>query len=346
MVERSTERTGGGGQPRPGLYGSHVLSGRGLRDAGKRVLGRAFVAGQALGVDVLPRHFYSSIPDIRALRASDSWRGPRSMHGVLGIDLDEQLGFLRSCLPEAVRQRLARTAIHADACAQNEADGYGPIEAEVLYAFVSSRRPSRVVQVGAGVSTAVLLQAKRDLALQMDVVCVDPFPTGYLRRAAGRGDIHLYAEPAQTVELSVLTGLEDGDLLFVDSTHTVKPGSEVLRLMLEVLPRLKAGVFTHFHDISWPYDYGPGLLDGDLFFWEESALLHAFMVGNSTATIKMSLSMLHHQRPAELQELLPHYRPRPMADGLFRGAASGTHFPSSTFLQRLSPAPAHLARPT
>ena len=309
--------------------------GRHLRGAGKRVLGHAFVAGQRAGVDVLPRHFYSSIPDIRALRSSTHWRQPRSMYGVLGIDLDEQIAFLKSCLPEEVRSRHASERVHARACAENGADGYGPIEAEVLYAFVASRRPRRVLQVGAGVSTAVVLQAKREFGLQIDVSCVDPFPTEYLKAAAGRAEIRLYPEPAQTVDLSELTSLDEGDLLFVDSTHTVKAGSEVTRLILEVLPRLRRGVFVHFHDITWPYDYSPGLLDGNLFFWEETALLQAFMVGNSGVTVRMSLSMLHHQRAGDLQALLPHYRPQPMVDGLFSASRADAHFPSSTYLQRL-----------
>jgi len=257
------------------------------------------------------------------------------MHGVLGVDLDAQMEFLKACVPEGVRRRVGDSSIHLDACVANGAEGYGPIEAEVLYAFVASRRPRRVLQVGAGVSTAVVLQAKRDFALETEVACVDPWPTDYLRRAASRGEIRLYEEPAQTVDLIELTALSEGDLLFVDSTHTVKVGGEVPRLILEVLPRLQPGVFVHFHDINWPYDYSPDLLGGVLFFWEETSLLLAFMVGNVGMVIRMSLSMLHHDRATELQTVFPNYCPHPMADGLYIAGPQGAHFPSATYLQRL-----------
>ena len=59
-------------------------------------------------------------------------------------------------------------------------------------------------------------------------------------------------------------------MLFVDATHTVKPGSEVNRIILDVLPRLDAGVFVHFHDIYFPYDYQRGLLSSELLVVEHS----------------------------------------------------------------------------
>lgn len=300
------------------------------RARGRRVLRGVFDLGQRMGLDVLPRHFYSAIPDMAALRRSADWRTPRSMIGVRGAGIDEQVAFLDACFPDPVLRQLAARSVYAEAIDRCGAAGYGPIEAEVLYAFVATHRPKKVVQVGAGLTTALLLAVADDFDLDMEIVCIDPFPGPFLRDAAERGAIALLSVPAQDVELELLAGVGPGGLLFVDSTHTVKPGSEVNRIILEVLPRLPEGSFAHFHDITFPYDYPPDLLEGRLFFWQETALLLAFLTGNPTTGIALSTSMLHHARPDALAARLPRYRPMPIEGGL--GSGEG-QFPSATYLR-------------
>jgi hypothetical protein len=304
---------------------------RRLRELGKASLHRVFEAGQRLGVDVLPRSFYSSIPDLTALKSTDSWRRPLSMVGVAGADLDRQMAFVAACCTEALRARTAQGDIVQRACRENGEPGFGAVEADFLHCFIASQRPRKVVQVGSGVSTAVILRAAEEAGFPMEVVAIDPYPTRYLESAARAGRIRLIAEPAQTVAGEELLGVGDGGLLFVDSTHTVQPGGEVNRIILEIVPRLPARSHVHFHDIYFPYDYPPSLLDG-LFFPSESTLLHALLVHNARLEISASLSMLHHGKPDELRRYLPGYAPCPGRDGLSQQGAPG-HFPSSTYLR-------------
>lgn len=93
----------------------------------KSLLARLFHVGQRLGWDILPRHFYSEIPDIRKLRDTMPWRQPYSMIDVPGADLDQQVQFVQRILPRALRDRLAGISVHADACARNGEPGYGRI---------------------------------------------------------------------------------------------------------------------------------------------------------------------------------------------------------------------------
>ena len=298
-----------------------------------RALWKVFLGGQVIGLDLLPRHFYSGIPDIRALRSSDHWRGPQTLSGVSGADLEAQQRTLDSWFPEKVLAALAEQDVYQQACTDNGAHGYGPTEASLLFAFIASQRPSRVVQVGAGVSTSIILQARAAFDVDVDVVCVEPFPTPFLCRAARRGEIRLIQRPAQAVSVAEMAGLTAGDLFFVDSTHTVKAGSEVNYIILEVLPRLPAGTLAHFHDILFPYDYPPDLMDGCLFFWNESTLLHAFLIGNDRVGIELSSSMLHHDRPDALCQVLPRYSPAPMRNGLRLAPQGAQDFPSATYLR-------------
>jgi hypothetical protein len=304
---------------------------RTAKEKAKQSLHTLFIIGQHLGIDILPRHFYSGIPDIRELRKSEGWKAPRSMYGVRGANVDEQLDFVRDCISDQTRAILLQKNIHRDACMENGDAGFGQIEAEFLFCFVSLHRPQKIIQIGAGVSTAVLLNAARIFDYHPAIICIDPYPTEYLRKVAEKGQITLIPKKCQDVDLSVFSDLGPGDLLFVDSTHTVKPGSEVNMLILEVLPRLKTGCHVHFHDIYFPYDYSCTLLT-DILFWNESALLLAFLIGNHRYSISASLSMLHHAKSKELQILLPNYTPGSMEQGLLVRPITG-HFPSSTYLR-------------
>jgi predicted O-methyltransferase YrrM len=301
-----------------------------VTNAVKRLLARAFAVGQRLGVDILPRHFYSEIPDLRELRRTEHWRKPFSMIGVRGADPDEQLAFVRSLMTDDVRRRIARGDIHATACARNGEPGYGPVEADLLYAFVFAQRPQRIVQIGCGVSTAVCLLAASEAAYRPTITCVEPYPSAFLRTAARSAEIVLIPQPVETLDDGFLADLGPDDLFFVDSSHTLGPAGEVTRIVLEMLPRLAAGVRVHFHDIWFPYDYSGGILNGELFFWHETALLHAFLAGNRRTRILASLSMLHYARRAALAQLIPTYKPRTDSDGL---AAGPGHYPSSIFLE-------------
>jgi hypothetical protein len=296
-----------------------------------------FVVGQNFRFDLLPRHFYSSIPDYRELRHNTRWKQPASMQGISGSETAAQVAFLRECCAPALGAVAQSKQVHHVACADNGAEGFGRVEADFLFCFVVNKRPAKVIQVGAGVSTSVILQAAALAGYAPEIVCVDPWPTAYLRLLANQGRIRLAIERAQETEIEDLTDLAHGDLLFVDSTHTVKPGSEVNRIILDVLPRLPVGCYVHFHDINFPYDYPPGLMN-TVFFWSESSLLRAFLIHNMRCKIAASLSMLHYAEPRELKLLLPSYIPAEMDHGLrlSRDHPFVKHVPSSIYLEMVA----------
>lgn len=307
---------------------------RALRERLKSGLHGLFVLGQRFGLDMLPRHFYSSVPDIRALQKSEFWRPPTSMIGVAGADIESQMSFLQACCPPPLQQHVRQAEIHAQASAENGAVGFGHTEAEVLYCVIARKRPRKIVQIGCGFSTSVILRAARETGYTPHIICIDPFPNAYLSKLAKQNLIELISIPAQEVDLEVMTTLDAGDFLFVDSTHTVQPGSEVNRIVLEVLPRLRSGTLVHFHDIFFPYDYQSSLMT-TLFFATESSLLHAFLIDNRKYAIAVSLSMLHHACPERLQQLFPNHKPALMDRGLDTPNQDSFHFPSSTYLSVL-----------
>ena len=293
----------------------------------KYLLFRLVTFFQRIGFDILPRHFYSQIPDISRLKRDRTWRKAMSLVGIKGANIDEQRERFRFWMEKSspISGEL-QSSVYVTACKENGAAGYGPVEAEVWFRFVNAVRAKTILQIGAGVSTSIALQAP----LKTNIIAIDPFPTDYLKVLAQQGKITLRAEPAQESPLAIFESLEAGDILFIDSTHTVSPGSEVNYLILEVLPRLKSGVLVHFHDIYFPYDYQRHLLDGELFFQSESTLLQAFLTGNSTFRVEFALSMLHYQAPELIKQWVPRYQAGGNQDGL--ATAPDGHFPSAIYL--------------
>ncbi|ULE33614.1 class I SAM-dependent methyltransferase [Mycobacterium sp. IDR2000157661] len=306
---------------------------RTIKEWGKARLRNLFEVGQHVGVDVLPRHFYSEIPDIRALKSDRRWQRPYSMVGVAGTDIDGQLEWLRETCPRELAATLPALGLYEYAAMENGAVGFGPIETDLLYCFVRTRTPRRVVQIGAGASTSVVLRAAKEAGVQLDLTCVDPYPTDYLRRLGSNGAITLRDVPVQDLAASEFAALGPGDLLFIDSTHTVSPGSDVNYLILEVLPRLANGVFVHFHDVTMPYDYAPLVLSHDLFFWSESVLLHAYLADNPRFEIRFACALIHDRALERAQEIIPTYNNPMKTDRGVADANADGDFPASIWLE-------------
>lgn len=308
---------------------------RSLKNALKHLAQILFERLQGWGIILLPYHFYTQIPNISDLKKDPYWKKPNSLFGINGADPAEQLRFAQDCVDEKLAAELPAMYIYEKAIQENGEDaGYGPIEADFLYCFVRRHQPRKVVQVGCGVSSSLILQAAKDAGYAVDLVCVEPYPMPFLINADREGRLRLIQEKAQKVDMEVFTSLQPGDMLFIDSTHTVKVGSEVNRIILEVLPRVPAGVFVHFHDIYFPYDYRRDTLTGDIFFWSETTLLYAFLLNNPKYTIRTAMSILHYEYPAALKSMFPGYDPQSNSDGL--AGNTGKHFPCSIFLQTLA----------
>jgi predicted O-methyltransferase YrrM len=211
--------------------------------------------------------------------------------------------------------------------------GFGPIEAQALHAVIRHYKPATIIEVGSGVSTYCSLKAIEKNG-RGKITSIEPYPTDKL---IALPNIKLIKQEVQRTELDTFTALNNGDLLFIDSSHTVKPGSDVNYIILEVLPRLETGVLVHFHDIFLPYDYQIDILNA-FYQWSETSLLRAFLINNSKAKIIFCLSQLHYDREDALLEVFPNYNPMKLVAGLegeTRAKGWTQHFPSSIYIQMI-----------
>lgn len=259
----------------------------------RRVLGpRVRPLARRVGVDLIWRTPYSPVPDVPA--ADDAfWREPRALPGI-ELDLDAQLAFLRDALGPHLGD------LPASYPRRNR--WYPGDEAALLWAMLRHARPRRIVELGCGhstLATSAALAANAAEGAPGELVCVDPEP----RIPLPAGARHL-ACGAEEVPLEELVALAAGDVLFVDTTHVVKPGGDVVRIVLDVLPRLAPGVLVHVHDVFLPYEY-PRLFAARGTYLSEQHLLQALLCENPRFEVVVSLHALVRERRVELAALLP-----------------------------------------
>ena len=234
-------------------------------------------AARRLGYHLVPATFYAPIPE-RDVAIPGT---PAEMPG-LALDLDAQLDFLTHELGPYLREPMAISP---------ENPFYGPLDAETLHAMARAHRPGRVVELGSGQTTQIL----RAAGLSVD--SYDPFGT--------LPGVHPTATEA--LPLDVFTSLGPGDWLFADTTHAARVGGDVVRLLLDVLPRLAPGVLVHLHDIFRPYDYPRELLEQGA-YWQEHWLLQALLVENPHWEVVLANHALHRTHPESVKALVPSLR--------------------------------------
>lgn len=246
---------------------------------------------------VRPGHYYSPINSAADVDRALSWEAD-----IPGIDLREQhqLELFSEMLPlfDGIPQRryVPKNSM------------FGPAEAALYQAFVRKLRPKRVVEIGSGFSTAKLLDTAEAELPELRITCVDPYPDRLRALLAVDDALEILDKPVQELGFDLFADLEPSDIVFIDSTHVAKAGSDVLWLYLHVLPRLRPGVFVHIHDIHWPFEYpAKWLREGRC--WNEVYFLQALLCENERWSIEIFSSWLWKCHPDGVPEVLRSQKP-------------------------------------
>lgn len=256
-----------------------------------------------------PGHFYSPVPDLQEVsnRENEIYDSSRT---ILGIDFNDQvqLGLLRKIklhLPEAPWTEQAQTGLrfHFDNIYYTWSD------ALTLYGLMRVLKPKRIVEVGSGWSSAVMLDTNRSFFDdEIELTFIEPFPDRLNELAADLASTKLVQSIVQHVPLDLFGKLKAGDFLFIDTSHVSKIGSDVNHLLFEVLPRLNSGVYVHFHDIFFPFEYPKEWIYKG-YAWNENYILRAFLMDNPNFEIVFMNTYLEYKHPEQLPErLFTNYR--------------------------------------
>jgi predicted O-methyltransferase YrrM len=247
-----------------------------------------------------PGHFYSPIPDIYYIKKNRENLFARDKTSCPGIELavQEQIDLIKELASYYNQMPFS----------EEEQDGYryyfnnpyiGHGSSIILYSLMRHFRPQKIVEVGSGFSSAAMLDVNdRFLDSSIQFTFIEPYPERLLSllNENDRERHHIFADIAQHVPHTTYTELKNNDILFLDSSHVAKVGSDVVFLLTEILPILQRGVIIHIHDIYWPFEYPEDwVLSGKA--WNEAYLVKAFLQFNSSFEILLFNSYLaiHHQ---------------------------------------------------
>jgi hypothetical protein len=255
-----------------------------------------------------PGHFYSPVPDLEEVRRREGLIFGRPSGILPGLSLNEagQLQLLEALSRFYPDQPFSPTKQPGTRYYfENTNFGYG--DALALYCMIRQVRPGRIIEVGSGYSSCVTLDTN-DLFFGGSICCtfIEPFPELFhsLADAATGQPLHMIPKAIQDVDPSIFHALEAGDILFIDSTHVSKTGSDVNRVFFEILPALASGVYIHFHDIFYPFEYPKDwVYEGRA--WNENYILRAFLQYNQAFQIQLFNNYLATEHYSLLARLMP-----------------------------------------
>jgi hypothetical protein len=253
-----------------------------------------------------PGHFYSPVVDVEDVHAIRAVRERLSAGPPAGVVFD----------PGAMKAMMKRLAAHHSLFPFHKDRGganrfyydnpfFGCHDASVYFSMLLEFRPKRVVEMGSGFSSRLLLDtSERFFESEIEITLIDPArgtfddlrPTAWARMLNCR---------VQDTPVDLFEQLEANDILFVDSSHVGKTGSDVNYYLFRILPHLKPGVLIHIHDIFWPFEYLADWVLADKRSWNEAYLVHAFLQYNDAFRILYWNNYAFHFMGADLSEAMP-----------------------------------------
>jgi hypothetical protein len=273
-----------------------------IRRTGVEFLPRCRAMFRRIGVFPIVDHYYEPLFREDGLRRPLS--EPRSLPGI-EWNIEEQLALLGEFrYSEELLSPAAGNFPWPDDDCRNTA--FALPDAVYLYNLLRMKKPRRIVEVGCGNSTCVAFKAawqnrRDDPAYACEHVCIEPYEVPWLEQAGGT----VLRQRVEDVAIERFLALGENDLLFIDSSHVIRPQGDVLFLYLQVLPALRKGVMVHVHDVFTPRDYPEEWVCKAVRFWNEQYLLEALLTATRDWRILGAVNYLYHDQRAALAAKCP-----------------------------------------
>lgn len=253
-------------------------------------------------------HFYSPTIDVQDIAARKASIWPPVPH-VRGIDFNEQFHqhFLREVFPQFIAdydypERLDESGDLRQFYTQNSQFSW--LDSRVLFVMLRYLRPARLIEVGSGFSSLLIADVnQRFLSGAMAVRCIEPYPRDFLKRGIP-GISELVQKRVQDIPIREFESLAAGDVLFIDSSHVAKTGSDVNYLIFDVLPALKPGVRVHVHDVFLPYDYLQDWVLKEGRSWNEQYVLRALLMYSTAFRFMFGCNFAFERFPGLVRDAL------------------------------------------
>lgn len=261
---------------------------------------------QKAGFHITKDHFYEPIPNTSEIDPG-IWDRPSELIGVK-TNIDQSVEFLRDASASGYVDEFHRFPLRQSFPDQYERLGsFGGLDGAFYYFALRKFKPSRVIEIGAGQSTLLSRFALEENGKPWTLKAIDPYPPAYLRDIDD-ARFDLIEGRVERAPLSLFETLRANDILFIDSSHVIRIGGDVLYEVLEILPRLAVGTVIYIHDIFMPNHYPKEWTMLDRRFWTEQYLMQAFLAFNDSFDITFSAALVLANHPSELASRFPDWR--------------------------------------
>jgi len=261
-----------------------------------------------------PGHYYSPIVSEDDILLQHKNLFDRSYKSIDGIELneDKQLNLLSEFGTILDNFPFRKLNISVEGWSFKRKNGYfEQADAAILYAFIHKFKPKKIIEVGSGHSSALMLDInEKQFNKEIRLTFIEPFPDR-LNALIEKGKMaaKTILKPVQQVDYSVFSTLQSGDFLFIDSSHVSKTGSDLNYLLFNIIPQLTSGVIIHFHDIFYPFEYPEYWVRNWFkgFGWNEIYLLRAFLMNNPKYEIMYFNSFMGTFHSKKIEHIIPEY---------------------------------------
>lgn len=266
------------------------------------------------GVLPVPVHFNSPIPDVADLESRQVWDKRSKLKGI-DFREDAQIEFLNllgSDFGQECNWPITQTDNPTDFYVENASFSYGC--AAATHCMIRHFKPGKVIEIGSGMSSLVISKAvemnKTMSGVQGKHIMVDPYPQDFVKSLSTQG-AELTVSRVEMLDPEFFDQLRENDILFIDSSHSVRIGGDVNFLYLDILPRLAPGVVVHIHDINLPYEYPKVYATSETFrqFWTEQYLLQSFLCFNDRYEVMLALNYIMTDHLDSFKKAFPFYNP-------------------------------------
>jgi predicted O-methyltransferase YrrM len=253
-------------------------------------------------------HFYSPVVDVDEIGAQQAAIWPADPT-ILGIDFnpDSHRRILREAFPRFIREydypEVLEDTPELDRFYTRNSQ-FSWLDARALFVLLRAWRPRRIIEIGSGYSSLLMTDVnRRFLDGATHITCIEPYPRPFLRRSQA-GIAHLIEQKVQDVPLGEFGRLGAGDVLFIDSSHVAKTGSDVNQICFEIIPRLAPGVRIHIHDIFLPHEYPVDWVLNDNRSWNEQYIVRALLMYTTAFKVLFGSAYAYHAFPDLVRDAL------------------------------------------
>lgn len=244
-------------------------------------------------------HFYSTVVSLEEIkkRQNEIWsKSPEKTVKGIELNTEAQLQLVKDLYRYYTELPFSKTKDEVGTRYYYKNSFYSYTDAVILFSVIRRFKPRRIIEIGSGYSSALMLDTNEIFFNgEIDLKFIEPYAEDRLEQLVGSTEkvrAEIVRKKVQKTSLDLYRKLESGDILFIDSTHSVKTGSDVNFILFEILPILKKGVLIHFHDIHFPFEYPKEwVLNG--FGWNETYFLRAFLMYNKNFKIILFSDYLH-----------------------------------------------------